>query len=109
MSRIDDLLSRKPESLLFHYTDTNGLLGILRSRTIWCSSAFHMNDRAEYRYGLDLIERRLHDHLRYVRGMNNEAYGYALDDIEFLRTGMQAFIASFSTEGDLLSQWLAYP
>src|SRR5699024_11886494 len=39
-----------PETL-WHYTDTNGLLGILSSKLLMASSATYLNDAAELSYG----------------------------------------------------------
>ena len=39
---------------LFHYTDMAGLLGILRTETIWFTSIFHLNDPSELAYGIDI-------------------------------------------------------
>ncbi len=109
MRKIDELISGTPEGPLFHYTDANGLLGILREGKVWASSAYHLNDTGEYRYAFELIGNQLRNRIKFEHGPNNESYGNILDEIEGLPKRMQAYVASFSEHGDVLSQWLSYP
>lgn len=39
---------------LFHYTDANGLMGIIQSRALWTTDIRFLSDSAEYRYAIDL-------------------------------------------------------
>ena len=108
MKVIDQFLSRIVPVTLFHYTTTDGLIGILENKVIWCSSAFHMNDVQEFRYALGLITARLKLRLDKADETTAPAYKAALNDLTSDNLGVQAFVASFSEDGDLLSQWLAY-
>jgi Protein of unknown function (DUF2971) len=109
MRTIEEFLDRVPEKNLHHYTNAKGLLGILDSGKIWASSAYHLNDSGEFRYALGLITDRLSERLSGEHGLNNERYGALLDQFKLLPDSVQPYVASFSEEGDLLSQWLAYP
>jgi hypothetical protein len=40
----------KPKALLYHYTDQRGLLGILRSQSIWATHIRYLNDSSEYNH-----------------------------------------------------------
>ena len=40
---------------LFHFTDCQGLIGILRSRSLRASLATSLNDRSEIEYGKTLV------------------------------------------------------
>lgn len=93
MKKIEEMLELPSPERLYHYTNSAGLRGILGKGAIWCGSAFHMNDSREFRYALDTIIARVN-----ARALN------VLQRTE----GLHAFVASFSKEGDLLSQWLAY-
>jgi hypothetical protein len=42
---------------LFHYTDANGLLGILRSRSLWATHFQSLNDTSEMHYAIKPVER----------------------------------------------------
>jgi hypothetical protein len=94
---------------LFHYTSTDGLIGILSRGEIWASSIRHLNDASEFVHTLGLAE------LSSSNVLANPEY-HALDRylIETLRFSHEVlpdtsrYVASFSKEGDLLSQWRGY-
>jgi len=107
MRVIDKFLNGTPPPLLFHYTDATGLLGIFDKREVWASSAYHLNDAQEYRYAINLICERLD--LRIKAGGEHAAtYTLLAETFTGMPESLQAFIASFTEDGDLLSQWLAY-
>jgi S-adenosylhomocysteine hydrolase len=105
---IEEFLNQRPQTALFHYTTPAGLIGILEESSIWASSSYHLNDAAEFRYAIRLIMDRLQLRLQSEHGPNNPAYGNLLESLQMVTKGVQVFIASFSEQGDLLSQWLAY-
>jgi hypothetical protein len=43
--------------VLFHYTDTTGLLGIAQSNSVWATNALFLNDEGEIRHTRDLVNR----------------------------------------------------
>ena len=49
---------------LYHYTTQEGLLGIVKSRSLWTTSVFHLNDSAEFDYTLDLAIGKLEERVR---------------------------------------------
>jgi hypothetical protein len=108
MNVIEKFISERPQSPLFHYTTPAGVLGILQDNSIWASSAYHLNDAAEFRYALNFIAGRLELRLKHEHGPMSEAYGELLEMLRGMAEKIQVFIASFSEHGDLLSQWLAY-
>lgn len=93
---------------LFHYTTANGLLGILRSATLWATHIAYLNDGSEYQY----LFRRLS--ALWARERHSFAVTPELADrfeAVFLRRGLipaEHFIVSFSTFEDRLSQWRGY-
>ena len=105
---------------LFHYTTAAGLLGILRSSTLWATDLRFLNDAQEAIYAQELVADA-------VRGMKNPvldpahfAYemgegavetfaryqGYVLDALNSAEFGV--YVACFCQSGDLLSQWRGY-
>lgn len=40
--------------LLYHYTTQAGLLGILGSKSIWCTNTLFLNDPTEFSHAIDL-------------------------------------------------------
>ncbi len=42
--------------LLYHYTDSSGLQGILGGRSLWAIDIRYLNDETEVKYSRDLLE-----------------------------------------------------
>jgi hypothetical protein len=103
---LDEVLNRRANTTLYHYTNQAGLLGIIKNREIWATHTQYLNDSKEYRHAVDvvtdLIIKRLTaacDSRRILEDMSS-----GLDGIE----GMNVCVCSFSEDGDSLSQWRAY-
>ncbi len=99
--------------LLYHYTNTAGLIGILTSRTLWASDSRFLNDSLETVYARDLA-------IELLETLRQEALD-AVDDqtvplvaaaaLEILRAWREippVHVACFCADGDLLSQWRGY-
>jgi hypothetical protein len=97
-----------PKGLLYHYTTLNGLLGIVRSRTLWASDIRYMNDSAELKHTADLIRQEVQDRIAQGRG-KADLLGQFTDWISHrITNGHMLFAASFRSHGNLLSQWRGY-
>ena len=85
-------------------------MGIFASQSIWASSVFHLNDAREYLFAVDVLRETLRGALKAQNSAMNPIYGKLLEELEGLgyHAGLQIYVASFSEERDLLSQWLAY-
>jgi hypothetical protein len=108
MRLIDEFLQGSPTTTLFHYTSARGLLGILDKGNIYASSAYHLHDSMEFRYAIELMVEQLRVRLNFEKGPWNTMYGQLLEQLPSTAKDAQVFVASFSEEGDLLSQWMAY-
>lgn len=105
------LLSSTPTpGPLWHYTDSAGTLGILRSSTLWATHALYMNDASELRYALPMLRAAIdaveHDHAaeRHVEHvMSALRMMLAGDDAD-----PEVYVVCFCENGDLLSQWREY-
>lgn len=88
---------------LWHYTTLEGLLGILRSKSIWATHVQSLNDHSELRYVLDKLQGK------WGKGVAL-ADQRALDVFvqQQLLQSAELYVASFCEEGDLLSQWRGY-
>ncbi len=96
---------------LFHYTDSNGLLGILSSEVFWATNIEYLNDSSELAYCIALIRDRL-ERKKIAVSRN------ALSPISQLFVAAQktfnpfrdltVYVSCFCEEGDLLSQWRGY-
>ncbi|MDX9860407.1 MAG: DUF2971 domain-containing protein, partial [Rhodospirillales bacterium] len=115
---------------IYHYCPTGTFLKILESKAIWLSDIRHMSDYKEGRWAYELIEGVIKE--RSTKGLDGGLPEVLLRMFEIwnlsrLRlpkvsasafhnefeevvdgNATSAFIACFSEEGDLLSQWRAY-
>jgi len=105
--------NRKKPPTLFHYTTPIGLLGISHSKNIWATDIRFLNDKKELHHILDITHSILDDFYKVddnpekIRELN-------YDFIEGLRINLlrewssEVYVASFTEEGDILSQWRGY-
>jgi hypothetical protein len=95
---------------LWHYTDANGLIGILQSGKIWTTQVTCLNDTLEQRYFGDLV----HAAVKQRRTVNTDpaieplfrVADNLLSERDF--TAMGQFVACFSEAKDDLGQWRGY-
>ena len=92
---------------LYHYTTQEGLLGIVKSRSLWTTSILHLNDSSEFNYAFSVVRRRLESKLEAAKGRYEAFYRLALASLTAAKY-FTVYVGSFSEEGDLLSQWRAY-
>ncbi|TFH89287.1 DUF2971 domain-containing protein [Vibrio ouci] len=93
---------------LYHYTDIQGVLGILKFRKLWLSSVNNMNDHQEIIW----LKSKLKAEIDKVVRVGNYSDSY----IDIFRTFVTIlehststpYICCFSKNHDLLSQWRAY-
>jgi hypothetical protein len=112
-SLFDDMVSREeavahciPDQL-YHYTNVEGLKGILDSGQIWATQTGYLNDSKEFSYGRELA-------LDVLREMTHPG---AVERVWLNRVtqaivrgipGAEPYVACFCEQGDLLSQWRGY-
>jgi hypothetical protein len=98
-------LGSSPPLLLYHYTSQEGLLGILKDKSLRMSSIFHLSDAAEYSYALQMVQDTI-----WARGARHPLLKLydGLHDALSVLLEMSLYVCSFSGVGDLLSQWRAY-
>jgi hypothetical protein len=102
------LFTTAPTETLYHYTSLAGLLGIIGSRELRASDIRYMNDSAELRHTLDLLNRQVTR--RILSGVDHPEHLNAFLDWLGRRivSGPMLFGASFRANGNLLSQWRGY-
>jgi hypothetical protein len=84
---------------LYHYTDSDGLIGIVTSKYLRATDSRFVNDPLELEYGRGLFKE--------VLGQ----FGVPPHVVRMISEGilpMSVYVASFCEDGDLLSQWRAY-
>jgi hypothetical protein len=80
-------------SILYHYTDASGLMGILKNGSLWATNAGYLNDSLEFEAG---------------RVIYSELFGKETGEILDRFSANKFYVVCFSSEGDLLSQWRGY-
>lgn len=88
----------------FHYTDINGFISILENDTLRLSSYRTMNDSMELNWAVDKIIDAIATNCESIldRRFHNEIKS------SVKAAHLHAYLACFSAEKDLLSQWRAY-
>jgi hypothetical protein len=95
-------LNNKGSMPVHHYTSVKGALGILESGRIWFTERAHLNDPSEVSHGVTIAT-------AILRGQGREDDAGRLDSAaQSVFRDFRFFSASFSFEGDDLSQWRAY-
>ena len=113
-------LHADPPQLLYHYTDAQGLLGMLKTHRLWASNRRFMNDPTETQYAATLI-RTLLDSDETARYVAKQIKDEKLREVilDKVREGVsqnltayldfdEHYLACFCENGDLLSQWRGY-
>jgi len=99
---------------LGHYTNTQGLLGIIQSKTLRATNIKFLNDEHEFIHALELIRRLITDidpsRAAPHEMIFNEFREKIISKVTLLdqATSESIFTLSFSQKTDLLSQWRGY-
>jgi hypothetical protein len=137
MGLIQDFISQRPSSPVFHYASAAAAISIIRNKEIWASKISHLNDSAEHSHAAEWIADEVARRDRKPGALNrllgnvalygakpaiSPIYSSALSEVQplgdsanpgrsllsFARTKKIVYVASFSEEQDSLSQWRAY-
>lgn len=103
---LNEVLSRKPDKPLYHYTTQSGLLGIIEHKKIWATHTQYLNDRREFLHAIDLVREEI-DQI----ALTNVEHRQILKDMLDGLTGHESInvcVCSFSEDRDSLPQWRAY-
>jgi hypothetical protein len=104
-----DALGKDPvPPVIYHYTDSGGLRGIIETGRLWLSDVFSMNDSSELNHGFLIFLNALE-----VKAVSHNAQLFAKRLWDFRnRIGIEKignyFTCSFSKAGNDLGQWRAY-
>lgn len=99
---------------LWHYTTSNGLLEILRTKTLWSTHIGYLNDATEFQHAIDVLDvaaRVRHSEQELARvgwpQVLEETSTRLWDEDE--RELTSTYVTSFCAAEDLLSMWRSYP
>lgn len=108
------------QNLLYHYTDINGLIGILSTNTIRATDARFLNDAQELKYGASIASDVLNEKVGKYRETPQLPFGEhdgqaiaemlseCIKQLEYFHSFSVPFICCLSIARDLLSQWRGY-
>jgi len=100
-SELAAFISESPPRIIYHYTDINGLLGMISTGKIWATHSARLNDSSEYHHGIKVVA----DCLRAPMPDSSKQFAEKILS-EFKK--VETYVASYSTKHDLLSQWRSY-
>ena len=89
--------------LIYHYTSSSGLLGILSSESLWFTDFSVLNDESEGNYIYSLVKDVL-----YSGEYSKEYISLVIQEINNFYSKNKYFICSFSLNGDSLPMWNYY-
>ncbi len=105
----------RKSNIVYHYTDFNGLIGIIQNNSLFSSNATYLNDYSELEYGNNLISETIskiikRKELRNYFDLGEEEISLLQKTIKLLRnySNSNICVCCFSYNPDLLSQWRGY-
>ena len=97
------------QELVWHYTNTAGVIGILEHCELWASSAMLLNDLSEIKLGTRLIRDAFErSGITLGEGAAFLYAGWRIDATERIDKVLQTYVLSASQDGDSLSMWRGY-
>lgn len=103
MHSIESHYALRPTAPLFHYTSAEGLCGIIEKRALWATHIRFLNDAREFHHAAELAKAELAKASTHFQKRVANNLRMQLDSMSGT-----TYVASFSEESDLLSQWRAY-
>jgi len=100
--------SRESFSRQYHYTDANGLIGIISSGRFWATELGFLNDPAEGVLLAEVILGFMENKAGGINDIETEVISSIRKSIKNPKTKCSTFSVSFCEDGDLLSQWRGY-
>lgn len=94
---------------IFHYASADTFVNILRRREIWATNAAYLNDANELSYPVTLAQQVLDDLAQEESDADLKSFVHDVaQDVGTHQVYKAWYVASFSSDGNLLSQWRAY-
>lgn len=94
-------ITTSPAEIIYHYTDINGLIGMVSSGRVWATHVSRLNDKSENIHGFELVKNFAQKNRQYVSTALLEKASSKLFTID-------TYVACYSEQNDLLSQWRSY-
>lgn len=111
---VNEHISKPIPKTLWHYTSFRGLQGIVSSKSIWATEYRFLNDRKEFLHAKGLAETLIDEEPEFgdkgypAREILRKFVVGALNTGYLHEERLRVMVASFTEEGDQLSQWRGY-
>lgn len=105
------LHSYSDEKIFYHYTNLEGLTGIIKTRSFWFSHNCALNDPKENEYSQKIINSILENTLNKLSDDEDKSsfFKYIKDNLSFFRSQFyDTYLSCFCEKENLLSQWRGY-
>jgi hypothetical protein len=103
-----EVIPTRTQEVLYHYTSLSSLLGILDKRSLWATDARFLNDPGETQYAHKVISEELEETCKDWKPEEASCVRTFTDRFRTVNQHWRPFFISFSANGDLLNQWIAY-
>lgn len=111
MRQIDDFFSINIPQTLYHYTGVGSLLGMAKTKSLWASNVYYLNDSKEILHACDVLAKVLRPRL-IDKNIQSPETTFLKQFQEWVNSCRIAtyniFVFSLSEEPSLLSQWRSY-
>ena len=94
--------------LLYHYTNVDGLMGIISGHKLWATHINYLNDSSEIVYTRSLVEEAIRKKATEVQSEIASAFIEKAYQSFDLTQVVDVYVSCFCEDGDLLSQWRGY-
>ena len=101
-------LIQRFEGQLFHYTDLNALISIVRNHDLWLTHAQYSNDEKEVKHGYEIAKGVIDKRRKKSRNKREQVYFDHVTKFVDEPLPKGVYICCFCTEDNLLSQWRGY-
>lgn len=107
MNILKQFYALRPDTDLYHYTESAGFHGILSNKTMWATHIQFLNDSSEFHHALKIILYRINQAISENRSEHIAKMLLAIKEL-VENIVPNTFIISFSENRDVLSQWRGY-
>jgi len=105
---ISQEMSKEVPDVLYHYTDSDGLKGILTSGKIWATDIHYLNDKSEIQLAFRFIRNEIETQKKGTdKKRTDEELDLMLEALSVVEE-VNMSVTSFTENGDQLSQWRGY-
>jgi hypothetical protein len=113
-SAVNAHISQPIPSTLWHYTSYDAFMNICTSKEIWATDYRFLNDREEFNHAKKIAQKLVDEVPQFsgasfpAQDMLRQGLNVALNTGSLREDRLRIMVASFSENGDQLSQWRGY-